>query len=989
MSDKLEITLFGNPAIRKQGQPITGFISNKVPALVYYLATTGQTHSRNTLAGLLWGDFPETKARKNLRDVLSNLRSLALEEHLIITRQTVAFNRQVPYELDVEIFSKSLASGNKPGALQGSSIGLLQMAADVYKGDFLEGFFVPQAEAYEEWMRAERGQYRQQASQILHLLTRHFAEQRQYTSGIVYVSRLLAMEPWREDAHRQLMQLLAWSGQRSAALAQYETCCEELMQEFGVEPEERTQQLYAQIRDGETAVIDEDVAGRKTAVSNLPVPLTRFVGREKEIDKIGEMLRTEGCRIVTLVGPGGIGKTRLSIETAHRFVPDMEAGALFADGIYFVPLAGVETAELTRSLAAQNVHHPIVAAIADVLNVSINDPDDPIRRFRNYMREKEMLLVLDNFEHLIAAANFVAIMLRHAPKIKVLVTSRTRLNIRGEQILPMRGMSVPISIDEPDWRAYAAVQLFEQTAQAVDPDFAILPGSETAVIKICRLVAGLPLGIELSATWVRVLSCNEIVHEIENNIRFLEAETTIVDMSERHQSLWAVFTYSWDLLSDAEKIALRKLSVLRGGFDRQAAEEIGGASLGLLASFVDNSLVRRNNVGSGELRYELLEVLRIYAMNRLEEDHADAVTTKERYCQYFMSFLQVRVPDLLAARQLTALDEIGVEMQNIRFAWQWAVSQMNVAALETGLYGLFLYYDMRSRFQEGLNAFARASTAVAPLDSSSDQDRITWARLLARQGWFTFHVGLHGEALTLLGESVAVLRPLNAYTDLIFSLNYLGAVYFHTFQYEDALACCEESLQLAREIDDKGGMGIALNILSQIEFRQGDLERARLHGQESLEIVTGLENRWSIAFSLENLGRVAVAEEQYGQAKEMFGTVLRIREEMGDLRGMAMSLERLADTAVALEELARAEKLYKRSLAVYREIGNQRGMVQALASLGQTAMSRELYAQAGTYFQKALQRAQQLENVAIIRDIERGLAEAEAKQKEEESETAV
>lgn len=987
MSEKLEISLFGNPTIKKQGQLITGFISNKAPALVYYLATTGQSHSRNKLATLLWGDFPETKAKKNLRDVLHNLRGI-VGEHLDISWQTVAFNFQVPYELDVEVFAKSLAGGNKQVPLQAASVGLLQTAADVYKGDFLEGFHIPQAQTFEEWVRTERTRFQQQASQVLHLLTRHFAEQKQYTSGIVYVSRLLAMEPWREDAHRQLMQLLAWSGQRSAAMAQYETCCEVLLQEFGVEPELRTQQLFEQIRDGKTAVVELESAGRKTAVSNLPVPLTRFVGREDEIAKIDAMLRTDGCRMVTLVGPGGIGKTRLSIEAAQRFVPEMEAGAWFADGIYFVPLAGIEAAELTHSLAARDGHHPIAAALADVLNVSITDPEDPMRRLRNYLREKKMLLVMDNFEHLLAAVNFIANILLHAPHIKLLVTSRKRLNIHGEQILPMRGMSVPLSVEEPDWREYAAVQLFEQTAQAVDPYFAILPGSETAVIRIGRLVNGLPLGIELAATWVRVLSCNEIVHEIEHNMRFLEAETTVIDVSERHQSLWAVFTYSWDLLSDAEKAVLRKLSVLRGGFDRRAAEEIAGASLGLLASFVDNSLVRRSNVGSGELRYELLEVLRLYAMNRLEEDYAATVATKEKHCQYFMSFLQVRVPDLLGARQLAALNEIGAEMQNVRFAWQWAISQMNVAAFETGLYGLFLFYDMRSRFQEGRDVFARASTAVAPMDSSSEEERIVWARLLARQGWFTFHGGLHGEALALLKESVDALRPLSAYTDLVFSLNYLGAVYFHTLQYDEALVCCEESLQLARAIEDRDGMGIALNILSQIAFRQGDLEQAQLFGEESLGIVTELENRWSIAFSLENLGRVAVANKQYGEAKEKFGTVLEIREEMGDLRGMAMSLERLADTAVALDELARAETLYKRSLAVYREIGNQRGMVQVLSGLGHLALRRGMYSQAETHFRQALERAEQLDNGAIREDIERGLAEAVAKQQGDEN-TAV
>ena len=391
--------------------------------------------------------------------------------------------------------------------------------------------------------------------------------------------------------------------------------------------------------EGDTA----DVPSRKTAVSNLPVPLTHFVGRQSEISKIARMLRADACRLVTLVGPGGIGKTRLSIEAARSFLPEMESGSFFADGIYFVPLAGVETAELKRSLAANDGHHPIAAALADVLDVSLNDPENPVGRLRNYLREKSMLLVLDNFEHLLDATDFLADLLAHAPKLHLLVTSRARLNIRGEQILPMRGLPVPVSVDEADWREFGAIQLFEQTAQSVEPDFTILPGSETAVIRICRLVNGLPLGIELAATWVRMLSPAEIVHEIENNIRFLESTTT--DVPERHRSLWAVFSYSWDLLSEEEQQVLRRLSVFRGGFDRQAAKEVAGASLGLLASFVDNSLVRRSSVDSGHLRHELLEVLRIYAMDRLEEDAEMALATNAKHGHHYMNFLQAQEPD--------------------------------------------------------------------------------------------------------------------------------------------------------------------------------------------------------------------------------------------------------------------------------------------------------------------------------------------------------
>ncbi len=979
MSDKLEIVLFGTPQLMKNGQLLTGFISNKAPALVYYLVTTGQIHSRNALAGLLWGDFPETKARKNLRDVLSNLRGI-IGEHLTITRQTVTFNRQVPYELDVEVFTKALTDGNKQGAVQGATIGLLQTAVDVYKGDFLAGFYVSQAPAFEEWLRAERDRFNQQAAQALHQITRHFAEQKQYTSGIVYVSRLLAMEPWREDAHRQLMQLLAWNGQRSAALAQYETCKQVLMDEFGVEPESRTEQLYVRIRDGEPTLVPSgqiENTSRKTAVSNLPMPLTRFIGRESEIKKITSMLQTENCRLVTLVGPGGIGKTRLSIEAARSFLPEMERGACFVDGIYFVPLAGIETAELKRSLAAKDGHHPIAAALADVLDVSLNDPENPIGRLRNYLREKEMLLVLDNFEHLLDATDLLADILAHAPKLHLLVTSRARLNIRGEQILPMRGLPVPISADVENWHEYGAIQLFEQTAQSVDPDFTILPGSETAVIRICRLVNGLPLGIELAATWVRMLSCSEIVHEIENNIRFLESATT--DVPERHRSLWAVFSYSWDLLSVDEQQVLRRLAVFRGGFDRQAAKEVAGASLGLLASFVDKSLVRRSTVDSGHLRHELLEVLRLYAMNRLDEDVQVATETKASQAHYYMNFLQSQESIMLGAEQQAGLNNVGVEIQNIRVAWRWAITSKDTVALNNGLHGLFDYYYMRSRFREGRDAFSRAAGAIATLGLEDKTNLLLWAQLVARQGWFTFHVGRHLEALALLNESVEKLRPFPEHKELIFALNYLSAVYLHISKYDNALVTAEESLQLAKEIDDREGRGIALNILSQIAFRQGNLELAQQYGRESLAIVTELENRWSISFSLENLGRVAYARQQYGQAKEMFQTVLSIREEMGDLRGVAMGLERLADTAVALNELNRAESLYQRSLLVYREIGSQRGMVQVLSSLGKIAMVRESYSQAEQHFKDALERARQLENVPTLNEIELGLANATAK----------
>ncbi|MBX3055028.1 MAG: tetratricopeptide repeat protein [Anaerolineae bacterium] len=977
---KLRLKLLGTPSVFIGEDPVTGFVSNKATALLFYLAATGKSHTRETLAGLLWGDSDEERARKNLRDVLFNLRPI-VGNYLLISRQTIELNMAANHDVDVVRFTtmlKELGDLENP-PLSPASMILLREAVDLYRGEFLEGFHISQSLDFEMWVIEERERLQLLAVQSLHILTEYLTQQGNTALGIKYAARLLALEPWREETHRQLMYLLVWSGQRSAALAQYETCRRLLRENLGVEPEPETQQLYESILRGDLILVHTTLpAGEKlltkSVAHNLPASLTRFVGREADLAEVVDRLLDPDCRLMTIVGPGGVGKTRLALQAVQQFLPPQQTAAVFADGIYLVRLASVEQIELNRSVTAVTNFNPVAAAIADALQLTLRDPEAPTSRIQNYLREKEILLVMDNFEHLTAAASYVTALLAAAPRLKVLVTSRSRLNVRGEQVYLLEGLPFPTDMaDTLSWQGYSSVQLFLQTARAVQTSFTLSPAEQTAVVRICQLVNGLPLGIELAASWVRVLSCQDIVQELEQNLRFLSA--TMHDVPERHRSLWAVFSYSWNMLTGAEQQAMRQLSIFRNGFSREAAEAVAGVSLPVLLKLIDHSFVRRVAGSMGKPRFEILEVLRLYVAEHLQQNPGEGMAVHGRHQDYFIAFLRGAEQRLQNEEQRLALEEIGEEIENIRGAWRWAVLQQQVTAVNAGLSSLFDYYDMRSRFQEGQDVLQRAAAMVAA-QPDSEEKQLVWGRLLARQGWFTFHVGRYGEAQQLLQQSVAMLRPLSSLPDLVFCLNYQGAIHYHLGDDAQAEALCQEGLALSKTAAYEQGMGIALNILAQIAYRAGEYATAQAYSEQSLEIVTRLGNPWSRAYSLSNLAQVAFARQAYDEARRLNHIILEIREEMGDVRGIAMCLEMLARTAVAQDQLSDARTLYQRSLYLYREIGNQRGMISTLAGLGRLALQQEAYEMACAHFADALQRAFQLKNVPDLFAIAAGLVGA-------------
>ncbi|MEZ4868229.1 MAG: BTAD domain-containing putative transcriptional regulator [Caldilineaceae bacterium] len=799
----LQLKLFGAPTITVAGEPVTGFISNKAVATIYYVGAMGQPQAREVLATLLWTNSTDTYAKKNLRNVLSNLRAL-VGPFIAITRDAVSLPTMSAAGVDSRRFMALLKQAEQ-AATESERHERLAAAVALYQGPFLDGFQLADAEAFDEWQRSEREHFGLLAIQALHELVVGSGAQGKLLEGINYATQLLKLDPLREETHRHLMQLLALDGQTSAALTQYRTCQKVLQDELGVDPDTETEQLYRRIQAGElrkagsTPLIVIPVAAAQTPPIVLPSEITGFVGRVAEITQVQQRLAEPTCRLLTITGMGGVGKTRLALHTGHVLAnrPVTAPPPTYKDGIYFMPLAALES--------DAQFEHQLPTAIAAQLQLPLSGATAPATQLSQALYDKDLLLILDNCEHL-PIAPLLTPLLQETQHLQCLVTSRRRLNVYGEHLLRLSGLATSDEATAAGFGATGesdAVRLFVQSARAVQADFVLDRHTAPLVTKICQLLHGLPLGIELAASWVRFLSLAEIVTEIQQNLAFLD--TTVGAPSDPQRSLRAVFTHSWRLLSPTEQQVLRRLAVFRAGFSRTAAMQVTGATLPLLAALSDKSLIQRSSsiaddlpqeAGSAQSHYRLHTVIHQYAAEQL----AAAQETDEyaaRHAAYMITWLAEQRSDLESTRQQTALHLIHGEIENVRAAWRWWIGHLtrgevalatHTSALSQGLDSLFHFYDMRSWFQEGETVLGQmthplatvAATepglAVLDLDKTGQAAWRLQAKAQARQGWFAFHLGRYAESRRLLETSLHHLQQMQAEAETIFNLNYLGAL---------------------------------------------------------------------------------------------------------------------------------------------------------------------------------------------------------------------
>ncbi len=949
--EELHLRFLGQMAITLGDTPVAGFVSAKAQALLCYLAVTGRAHSRQVLADLLWGEMAETTARVNLRKALSNLRRL-LGDHLQITRHTAAFNRESPYRLDVEIFVAEVTEGLATG-----DISHLRTAVDLYRGDFLAGFAVRDAPAFEEWAIVERERLWNLAVQALERLADWYTAQGEYETSIKYIQQLLTLDPWREEAHRRKMLLLARSGQYSAALAQYETCRRTLRREFGIEPATETQRLRERI-----------LTARQMRRRPLPSQPAPFVGREEELTELGRLLRDPHYRLITLLGPGGIGKSRLALQAAeqnkHRFL----------HGIYFVPLASLPSPELLPS------------AILQALDVFSHGSAKLETQLLDYLQDKELLLILDGFEHLCPGHDLLVDILEQAPDVKLLVTSRERLRLRWEWPFAVGGLRYPDVSEEhplppsdalgPHW---SAVQLFIQTARQAAPRFSPernLPH----IISICRSVEGMPLGIELAAAWVHQFPCRVIAREIARNLDFLRSP--LQDVPSRHRSMRAAFDYSWNLLSPAEQKVFRRLAVFRGGFRQEAAEQIAGASAALLSALIAKSLLRR----TAAERYEMPELLRQYAQEKLEQA-GEVREIRRRHCEFYAAFLEEREFGLQGATPPEILEEVGNEVENVRLAWQWAVQEGDVKVLSQALGPLFLFYEFRGWFQEGEKAIRDALVPVRKsAERGDEQARRLLARLLIYLASFSRYLGDPQRGRALLEEGMALARRLGEWSAVALALNSLGILAGMRGDRVAERKFFRESLDIARSLNDRVRMAVELSNLASAECKAGNYEKSQRLSKQSASLCREIGHRRGLARAVQNLAIAAHLQNAYEEAERFYRESLDLFREIKDQWGVALTLGNLGDLAYRRGDYEKARQVLEESLVLRRKMHDRWGIALALNTLGGVARAEGNLWEAEQCFREALEIARQIHSHVMITEV---LVEAAQLLAEKDKEKAI
>ena len=672
----------------------------------------------------------------------------------------------------------------------------------------------------------------------------------------------------------------------------------------------------------------------EVGMRSLPSPGTSFVGRATELEAIDGLLEDPECRLLTLVGPGGVGKTRLALEAAARRIER------YPHGVHFVPLVSVPAPELLAPAVAEAVHFHLSGFSAQ-------------EQLLDYLSERSTLLVLDNFEHLVEGSGLLGELIERAPGVELLTTSRERLNVQSEWVYDVDGLGLTEN------GGGGALRLFVERAAQARPGFVLDEEERLQALRICRLVAGMPLGIELAAAWVSMLSCAEIAEEIERNVDFLA--TSMRDVPERHRSLRAAFDQSWRLLSDGQRDVFAQLSVFRGGFDRDAAKAVAGADLRLLSELASKSLVRRPDFG----RFELHELLRQYAAEKLGVETADAsASTRERHARHYSGMLLERQGALMGPQMTVARDELRGELDNLRAALAWIVRQNDEPTALAALEAFYTFLWMHSWFEGAETLEPLARTAGFDPDDPGSASTVALAAATCRIA-ISARLGYDPAAEELALRCMPVLRARNLERELGRCLCALGIVAVYRDVFTEAVSFLEEGIELARATDDTFTEVGALMDLGFAHLLMDDLDVAGDAFEAANALCDKLGNPIFRAYGIGKLGLLADAEERYRDALRLHLEGYDLFTSLGETAGSGYALSRASSSAFGLGEYSEALRLARAGYEAFSESNHRWGLITALCSIGFAALALGDGAEAHKRFREALERACASEAVSL------------------------
>jgi len=871
--NNLKLMVMGPPSLQRDGQ-IVEIGRRKSLALLVYLALNPQTYSRETLVELLWPGLPPEQGRASLRRILSDLNKECGEIGLEINGDSVSWPAPDVWVDALEIRARRDAirqHEHTDGELCASCLEHAVRLTQLSRDHFLAGFSLPDCPAYDEWQFFQSETLLQDLAGALRDLVRYHLRNQQPAEALDYARRWSALDPLLEEPHLALMRIYQASAQRPAALREYREYARLLAQELGVAPGSEIEDLHRAIQQeqptaGASGAWRSPGAPGGSPPANLPAQSTPFVGRKGELSEIARLLTDPDCRLVTLVGPGGGGKTRLAIQAAGQVVDH------FKDGIFFVPLEAVPNGDA------------LVPAISGAFRFANFRIDEMQSQLLSYLEKKRLLLVLDNFDHLSAAVPLVDEILHAAPGVRLLVTSRQKLNLQSEHLLRLEGLEFPepdTGPDSPaDWQQYSAVQLFLQSARRARPSFDPHPDEWPLIAHICRVLDGLPLAILLAAGWVEMLSLEQIAAELESGLDFLENQ--MADLPERHRSIRTVFDSAWKLLAEPERAILMKLAIFSAGFSREAAQTVAGASLLSLRTLVNKSLLRPD-ITSG--RYTIHPLLRNFAAEKL---HAAGMYEQigGLHSRYFCALLHQREADIKGLQPLSIVAQLTPDLENIRTAWLWAIQYRDFAAVDQAIEFLSIYFITRGMWVEAETLFGQARQALAPLPG--EEPELAWARLL------TYFYGHRSHSYTTVEQGLEIARRYGNASAVAHGEAELGWLHVSTSCYAEAIPHFRQALSFYEAQGEAHYIIPLRRALTFCHMATAEWEQALSISRDTLDLSHALGDRRRLAESLNTSGSLALFMGEYERAARDLQDAYLLQHDLNDWTDMAAGCLMLA-----------------------------------------------------------------------------------------------
>jgi predicted ATPase/DNA-binding SARP family transcriptional activator len=810
-------------------------------------------------------------------------------------------------------------------------------ALRLYGGDLLP------EDPYEEWAAARREALRQLHVAVRMELAALYIDRGELGAAHSLFDQVIGAEATYEPAHAGLMRVYALAGRPSEALQQYRRLKAALQAEVGAEPDAATQRLYEDIRaqrlspgSARGGAVEQrrqvptlrkrrsrtrTPSAHAAVIGNLPAPLTSFVGRETEVAGVQRALGA--ARIVTLLGPAGTGKTRLALRVAT------DVCTQYPDGAWFVDLSTItDASSIPRAVAAA---------------LGISETAEPVPAIERHLRARQLLLVLDNCEHLLrACAELLVRLLSASPGVRVLATSREALRIYGEVRWAVSGLARPDGGRLPPLCSlvrFDAVRLFIERARLSRPGFELAASNARWVVELCRRLDGLPLAIELAAARLGTLSPREIVERLPRNLSLLVDESA--GLSKRQRTMRTAVAWSYDALSQPERLLYRRCAVFAGGFDLEAVEAIcegdsrdHAGTIDLLGRLIETSMLTVEETREGRVRYRLLETLREFARERLVAS-GEAEAFESRHAAYYLSLAAPAGRPSGAVGRARWLDRVQADYENVRAALRWTIARRDVEAALVAGEALGALWVERGPASDGRSLLAE----ILALPGAESPSRLR-AEVLVWSAKLAWSQGANAEAQRLVEDGLTLARRLGDPPTLARALQALGPIARVQGDHTRARSASEESLKLFRAIGDRMGESAALQNLGILDLNAGDIEQAQSRFEEKLVLDRREDNRYAMAFALIGLAFVASRRQRPHEARRLFEECLELRRQVGDWVGIARTLNELGDLAVAQGDVAEARARFEESLSIARQHDLEEGVARALGSLGTLAISQ-------------------------------------------------